>query len=1424
MTSNDERKRVSVSEFHHLTWKEARLKLLEVVEHHLETIQSQQEESNNNSSANSNNHKKTCFLDTFDLGIAFVAPVGLVVLAIVSHLKQYNGKVNTVADLVGSCLALLASLISIFVRRARRVASNCHWDVGVRRTLRLYCSAAQKNHGDGGATASEQHSSGGTTTDRIIDLSSGTTITDIYTVYRSDQWHHVPALLLVEGDVIAMQVGDTSPALVQEIVLLSSTATSSQHHPPDRKASFLANNKSSVLISAGEKIETKRNNNYKVNKVEDRIPTLPKGKLIRSPDSKDLLQLCNNMRIFVLKETPLQQFLLVDSVEKRSPQIHRQAMAIRNFLFILGITIFLLTFILLLVRPNILEDDGWAFLLPLPFLSILGVLPMTMPLQITFLEAIGTSRILSTVHPLTTSFSSSSSVSGTNNNNAITNYIVDGKLRECRGGRLFVRYFWEVLRSRLLPEEMPWTKRLLRHCQRDLLPVPPVRAYLLEKLGVATALCLIDDDLACEPYSMPQQLLIPSSHGLKLLDICPFFEDDSEIADSDDAANDFRQQQRKRTNSINSSLVSDSDSDSTTTAPHHLRTMRPTLRRKWRNAKKALHLSSTKQQQVRIVRSRSDVSDALVSEESKAETNPCKVQFEDPTWWQYLPSLKCIGLACLLSDGDIEADHRRRKSDSITSFESSSAAQQPQTALDSCVLSLVRHIGVFPQRPQLQSLAQCIGFSDKPNSHGSKGDLSVYTEANRFYVVSSRLLSKRLALDRHALGLEDARRWGYLNRDAVCIVIQDHRSNGYHLLTVGHPSVVAELCTDTWHGEKSTISPLSAIDRKAILDTSNNWCLSDLDVIAFSYAPVPYTLEQRIIGNTALAAMRHPNKLLGSTLPAVQEVPSYFTAYLVDNRSLADLDVPISKDSGCAEWSLVNNQIFLGMSGSLVSPREEIDYILGQLTTAGVRFVYFSPRNMRRTKELASQMGIDVAWNCAISLRSLDNGQEDPHRMISAYADWDVNARLPHGIIDVKRHLSEVDNVPLLVSLFTDATEETTTDMVNIFREYHDTVIAVGLSHLSSNQGPFGAADIAIGVDVLLPRNIKPSSADDLQNGELPILSRGKSSKRQISQAADIADPFLHYNEVEFVSLIASNNCVFSLKGPSSMEHLPSIIAVGRAALDASSSGALFVLNAGLSLAFLSLLCPCTVSTCVPYIPTLGAMIYLLILIPLIGLSMAWTDAQGDSMSEIPPKNDDTIVFGRDDGKRLYTHMVIRAFFPAMGSHFMYLIPLGELLLAFEPDYLKMNCPDVNLENANWTHVIRCPSLKFYSGKVRLWSGSLLLSQMAFCVIFASAGFVYRTRSLGEEPPWRNIVWLFTSSATLGATVLYLILSMDGGVASTQVARNLPYYYYIISVIFPLLWLFLGEFLKKIDRGYEKRACMLRRLQFETRLGMWSPK
>ena len=155
------------------------------------------------------------------------------------------------------------------------------------------------------------------------------------------------------------------------------------------------------------------------------------------------------------------------------------------------------------------------------------------------------------------------------------------------------------------------------------------------------------------------------------------------------------------------------------------------------------------------------------------------------------------------------------------------------------------------------------------------------------------------------------------------------------------------------------------------------------------------------------------------------------------------------------EWSFVKNQVFLGVLGSLIVPRLLLKRMIDVLTVAGVRFVYFSPRNMRRQKELAIQLGLDVSWNCAISLRPLQSGEEDPHRMVSAYADWDVNAKLPHGVEDVRKHLQEVDNgkfavssspfwlsfslltrkivciaVPLLVSLFTDVTKATTKEMV----------------------------------------------------------------------------------------------------------------------------------------------------------------------------------------------------------------------------------------------------------------------------------------------------------------------------------------------------------------------------------------------------------
>lgn len=44
------------------------------------------------------------------------------------------------------------------------------------------------------------------------------------------------------------------------------------------------------------------------------------------------------------------------------------------------------------------------------------------------------------------------------------------------------------------------------------------------------------------------------------------------------------------------------------------------------------------------------------------------------------------------------------------------------------------------------------------------------------------------------------------------------------------------------------------------------------------------------------------------------------------------------------------DQVFLGMAASFVPPKRDIVALIEDVEAAGVRFVYFSPRNMRRSK------------------------------------------------------------------------------------------------------------------------------------------------------------------------------------------------------------------------------------------------------------------------------------------------------------------------------------------------------------------------------------------------------------------------------------------------------------------------------------------
>jgi hypothetical protein len=524
-------------------------------------------------------------------------------------------------------------------------------------------------------------------------------------------------------------------------------------------------------------------------------------------------------------------------VESRKPQILRQLEAVRAVLLIVGSSLFITTIIILFARLDV-DSSDLSLTLTTPFLVAIGVFPFSTPACLIFIEALATARILTSYHPMA----------------ALRHQeIPSGKSSNI--DMLLVRYFLATASNRLSLQD--FGRRLhralccvCRFCGANdafqvsprLVHIPPASLNLLEKLGVATAFTIVDDELVCEPHSLPQQLLIPSGKGLKLLDICPTYEDESD----DDGESDSDHRHNSKRSFDGNFYDSDSDSDDGLEHHHHIPS-----RRKLRRLLKKAHKDSTRNQS-----SDSDSSESV-------DPTYHEVQFEDPLWWQHLPSLKCIGLACLAVDQKYDTQERSISAALLPE----QGSQTPVTQLTHpCDIqdyktALVRLICAERRSMQLRSLAQCIGFSTKANNFGDKGDMTPFVEEFRLHVVNTARLRERLEIDSHERGSEESRWWGLLRPDSTSVIVKDSRSGAYQLVTVGDPRVVTRMCQEAWQGENSTILPLTAHDRATILETSNSWKLADLDVHAFSYAPIPHTFEARCNGNdTKTSKVRTENE------------------------------------------------------------------------------------------------------------------------------------------------------------------------------------------------------------------------------------------------------------------------------------------------------------------------------------------------------------------------------------------------------------------------------------------------------------------------------------------------------------------------------------------------------------------------------------
>ncbi|KAM5127497.1 transmembrane protein 94-like, partial [Mantella aurantiaca] len=466
---------------------------------------------------------------------------------------------------------------------------------------------------------------------------------------------------------------------------------------------------------------------------------------------------------------------------------------------------------------------------------------------------------------------------------------------------------------------------------------------------------------------------------------------------------------------------------------------------------------------------------------SQDQQNPQSIQFDESNWQLHLSSLKPLGLNVLLNlcNPDVTttlcrfSDHLKH----IALQETHCAVLPGHIPWGLCDFS--RLIGFTPGAKDLFKLKNHVALYHLPSDETVKESL----------LCKLPTVAKRRPPLSHMISL----------------FVKDVASNTEQMLSHGTADIILEACTDFWDG--ADIYPFSGSDRKKVLDFYQRACLSGY-CSAFSYKPMHYSLSPQLHGK-CIEMLHTPGH---GVMPALCDLSATVPLKPSGRHDSWSSDEGIGEVTEDFSQAL-GGQIFMGMVSSQYQARLDIVRLIDGLVNACIRFVYFSMDDELGSKVFAEKMGLETGWNCHISLTpngdspgsvvppsspsnagslrdDLHQGSredaeglllmddEGPSDMISFQpTDSDVpsfledsnRAKLPRGIHQVRPHLQNIDNVPLLVPLFTDCTPETMCEMIEIMQEYGEVTCCMGSSANVRNSGLFLQSDISISLDPLFP-------------------------------------------------------------------------------------------------------------------------------------------------------------------------------------------------------------------------------------------------------------------------------------------------------------------------------------------------------------------
>ncbi|XP_029933574.1 transmembrane protein 94 isoform X2 [Myripristis murdjan] len=797
---------------------------------------------------------------------------------------------------------------------------------------------------------------------------------------------------------------------------------------------------------------------------------------------------------------------------------------------------------------------------------------------------------------------------------------------------------------------------------------------------------------------------------------------------------------------------------------------------------------------------------------SQDQQNPVSIQFDDLSWQCHLPSLKPLGLNIMLNLCNASVTQQLcRFSDHLSNLalqESHGTVLPVYVPWGLCELS--RLIGFTPGARELFKQENHLALYQLPS--GEKAKESASRRLHHF--------NKRQPPISHLISL----------------FVRDSSSNNVQMLSHGSADLILEACTDFWDG--ADIYPLSGSDRKKVLDFYQRACLSGY-CSAFAYKPMQVSLSCQLNGKCVELAP-------GPSLFSGVELPSTTPIKHSSRRNSWSSDEGIGEGverEDCVQ--ALSGQIFMGMVSSQYQARLDTVRLIDALVTACIRFVYFSMEDELRSKVFAEKMGLETGWNCHISLTPNGDGpcdgapsspsqgslhedlnqdsrdeaegpllpEEEAHSDLASFqpTDSDVpsfledcnRAKLPRGIHQVRPHLKNIDNVPLLVPLFTDCTPDTMCEMMKIMQENREVTCCLGSSANFRNSRLFLQSDLSIALDPLYPSRCSWETFGYATGGGFNRDTEGLSPLRLSGQLNSLGCS-VTFHQGESVSMVK-------------------LIEQARHTTYGIRKCFLFLLQCQLSLVIIQFLA--CVAQLPPPINTTDILWLSCFSCPLLSVSLLGKPPDSSVMTVATGKNLDAIP-------RKTQNYFLGCFLLKFGlTVCTYLLGFGFTL---QEVCLRTN----NLTLANNT-TIPCKNIFTLRSFETLppWfselSNGLLLTQkvmagfLALHTVVISLSYVHRSQPLWRKSPFSNTWWCLTVPVVLlgqvvQATVDYQ-LWCDRESTLTFSLGNIPLPAWLLVSLSPLLVVLVNELVKlheiRVRVRYQKRQ----KLQFETKLGMNSP-